>query len=106
MPGWQPPETRGAGRLSDERATDHARQWARGAGKTTFIERQLEAIGVVTFAARAERDPALRKVHESSPATHPELQRYRRAGAYEAALYRFPCVEMEAFFMSKVMNNY
>lgn len=76
------------------------------AGKTTFIERLLDAEAAFVICVRAQRDPKLRKEQESAPKTHAELRRYREAGASAVALYRFaePC--MDAFFTSAFMQDY
>jgi hypothetical protein len=46
------------------------------------------------------------KEAESAPRVHPELRRYRAAGASAVALYRFPAPPGDAFFMSDVMQDY
>ena len=48
----------------------------------------------------------VREDRESSPKTHPQLRRYRKAGASAVALYRFAAPSMDEFFMSEVMQNY
>lgn len=77
-----------------------------GAGKTTFIERLLEAEIAFAICIRGERDAKLRKEQESNPRSHAELCRYRRAGAAAVALYRFGVPDTDAFFVSSVMQNY
>ena len=47
-----------------------------GAGKTTFVERLLEAKLALTLCARGVRDATLVETEESEPKTHPELRRW------------------------------
>lgn len=77
-----------------------------GAGKTTFVERLLGAEIALALCVRAERAPKLRKARESAPQSHAELRRYRAAGATDVALYRFPGPDWEAFYTSRVMEEY
>ncbi len=77
-----------------------------GAGKTTFVERLLDAEVAFAICVRAERDGRLRKEQESAPRRHPELRRYRDAGASAVALYRFAKPDTDAFFTSGVMQDY
>ena len=77
-----------------------------GAGKTTFIERLLDAEMALTLCVRGERDPTIAQEEESAPGTHSELRRYLRAGASGVALYRFAAPSMDEFFMSEVMQNF
>lgn len=77
-----------------------------GAGKTTFVERLLDAEAGFAICVRAERDSKLRKERESAPKTHAELRRYREAGASAAALYRFPEPDTDAFFTTDFMQDY
>lgn len=88
-----------------ERALIHVAGPA-GAGKTTFIERMLDAEVAFAICVRAQRDPKLRKEQESAPRTHAELRRYREAGASATALYRFAEPSMDAFFTSAFMQEY
>lgn len=88
-----------------ERALIHVAGPA-GAGKTTFVERLLGAEISLALCVRAERDPKLRNVQESAPKSHAELRRYRTAGASDVALYRFPGPDWEAFYTSRVMEEY
>lgn len=76
------------------------------AGKTTFIERLLDAEVAFAICVRAQRDPKLRKEQESAPKNHAELRRYREAGASAVALYRFAEPSMDAFFTSAFMQDY
>ncbi len=78
----------------------------RGAGKTTFIERLLDAEVALAICVRAERDAKLRREQESSPRTHAELRRYRKAGGGAVALYRFREPDTDTFFMSAIMQEY
>jgi molybdopterin-guanine dinucleotide biosynthesis protein len=79
----------------------------RGAGKTTFIERVLEGAGEWILAARCVRDDSLRALRETAPKAHPELRRYRKAGATGAAFLTFPerDVGSEAFFVTRLMED-
>jgi len=88
-----------------ERALIHAAGPA-GAGKTTFIERLLDAEVAFAICVRTERDPKLRKELESAPKAHAELRRYREAGASAVALYRFAEPSMDAFFTTAFMQDY
>ena len=88
-----------------ERALIHVAGPA-GAGKTTFVERLLGAEISLALCVRAERDPKLRKAQESAPKSHAELRRYRAAGASDVALYRFPGPDWEAFYTSRVLEEY
>lgn len=83
-----------------ERALVHVAGPA-GAGKTTLIERLLDAQVAFALCVRGERDPKVRQEQESSPKAHPELRRYRGAGACDVALYRFSEPSMDEFFMDK-----
>lgn len=76
------------------------------AGKTTLVERLLEASVAFSICVRAHRDATLRKEKESAPKAHPELRRYRAAGASAVALYRFADVNMDAFFTTEFMDDY
>jgi hypothetical protein len=72
-----------------------------------FVEAVLAARGNLLLAARCLRQETLRRARESSPLRHPELQRYRRAGAYAAALFTFPGpnADPDAFFESELRLN-
>jgi hypothetical protein len=76
------------------------------AGKTTFVERLLNAEVAFAICVRAEQDPKLRKEQESAPKSHAELRRYREAGASAVSLYRFAEPSTDAFFMSEFMQDY
>ena len=88
-----------------ERALIHVAGPA-GAGKTTFVERLLGAEVSLALCVRTERDPKLRNAQESAPRSHAELCRYRAAGASDVALYRFPRPDWEAFYTSRVLEEY
>jgi len=88
-----------------ERALIHVAGYT-GAGKTTFIERLLDAEVALAICIRAEHDAKLRKEQESAPKANAELRRYRNAGASAVALYRFAEQSMDAFFTSDVMQDY
>jgi hypothetical protein len=77
-----------------------------GAGKTAFVER-LVAGGHWVLAVRCRRDTTLRRPREASPARHPELRRYRAAGASAAALFSFPPGDLAAddFYATHLMED-
>ncbi|MCX7037672.1 MAG: hypothetical protein NT005_00765 [Spirochaetes bacterium] len=77
-------------------------------GKTTFVESVLGATGGLLIAARCVRDDTCRHARETAPKTHPELRRYRGAGASGAALFVFPGSDTgsDAFFMTELMAAY
>ncbi len=79
-----------------------------GSGKTTFIEAMLAGVDALTLAARCMRDDTLTQAREGAPRTHPELRRYRQAGAASAAVYTFPGQQSgtDDFFMTNLMMNY
>ena len=79
-----------------------------GFGKTGFLEALLAADDGPTLVARCVRDDRLRRSRVSSPRFHPELQRYRQAGAYAAALFAFPRHDADPidFYDTQVMMNY
>ena len=79
-----------------------------GAGKTTLVEAIIADIGASVMAARCVRDDSLAESRETSPTTHPELRRYRGAGAAGTALFRFPerDIGSDAFFMTRLMEDY
>ena len=79
-----------------------------GSGKTTFIEAILKSVDGPVLAARCIRDDALRQALETAPKDHPELWRYKQAGAWDAALFAFPgkLIGSEAFFVSNLMMEY
>ena len=78
-----------------------------GSGKTAFIEAMLAGAGALTLAARCLRDDTLAQAREFAPRTHPELRRYRQAGAAGAAVYTFPGQSgTNDFFMTNLMMNY
>lgn len=79
-----------------------------GSGKTTFIEAMLAGAGALTLVARCLRDDTLAQAHEGAPKAHPELRRYRQAGAAGAAVYTFPGQQSSTddFFMTNLMTNY
>ena len=63
-----------------ERALIHVAGPA-GAGKTAFIEALLAEGHALILAARCRRDDSLHQPRETAPSAHPELRRYRQAGA-------------------------
>lgn len=80
----------------------------KGAGKTTFVEQILGGASEWVLAARCVRDDSLRKARESAPRSHPELRRYREAGASGAAIFTFPegDIGSDAFFLTHLMEDY
>ena len=79
-----------------------------GAGKTTLVEAIIAGIDASVLAARCVRDDSLPEARESAPTTHPELRRYRKAGATGAALFSLPGRDIgsDAFFMTHLMEDY
>ena len=79
-----------------------------GSGKTTLIEAMLRAASELILAVRCVRDNALREARETAPKSHPELCRYRQAGASGVALFAFPedDIGSDAFFMTDLMTDY
>ena len=79
-----------------------------GCGKTTFIESMLRAAGELICAARCVRDDSHPHARETAPKRHPELRRYRDAGATGAALFTFAenDIDSDAFFMTNLMADY
>ena len=79
-----------------------------GSGKTTFIEAMLAGADALTLVARCLRDDTLDQAREGAPRAHPELCRYRQAGAAGAALYTFPGRQSvtDDCFMTNLMTNY
>jgi len=80
-----------------------------GAGKTAFVEALLRSLGDEVICVRAVADDSLRSPRETRPKSHPELRRYRQAGASVVALYRFSPTDVtatDAFFMTDFMENY
>jgi len=79
-------------------------------GKTTLIEQVLRALAFdgMVLAARCVRDDSLRLFREAAPKRHPELHRYREAGAIEAAVFTFPGSDIgsDAFYMTRLMESY
>lgn len=62
----------------------------------------------MVLAARCVRDDSLRRSGEAAPKGHPELRRYREAGAIDAAVFTFPGSDIgaEAFYMTRLMESY
>ena len=79
-----------------------------GAGKTTLVEAISADLGPFVLAARCIRDDSLREPRETAPRAHPELRRYREAGATGTALFAFPerDIGSDAFFMTQLMEDY
>src|SRR6266508_1421327 len=81
---------------------------APGSGKTAFIEAMLAEAGALVLAARCLRDDTVAQARQSAPRAHPELRRYRQAGAAGAAVFTFPGERSgtDDFFMTNLMMNY
>jgi hypothetical protein len=79
-----------------------------GAGKTTFVETVLRGVDRWWLAARCVRNDSLRQARETSAKSHPELRRYRAAGATAAALFEFPGDDIgsDEFFLTHLMEDY
>ncbi len=90
-----------------ERALIHV-AGPQNAGKTTLIEQVLRAFDGLVLAARCVRDDSLRRSREAAPKRHPELSRYREAGAIEAAFFTFPGsdIDSDEFYMTRLMEGY
>jgi hypothetical protein len=78
------------------------------AGKTRFVEAVLGEIDFMTLVARCRRDDTPKRPRESAPKGHPELLRYRQAGASGVAFYRFAGdrYSHDDFFMTDLMGDY
>jgi hypothetical protein len=79
-----------------------------GSGKTAFIEAMLAGTAPMVLAARCLRNDSLAQAQETRPRTHPELRRYRQAGAAGAVVFAFPghAIGSDDFFMTDLMMNY
>jgi hypothetical protein len=79
-----------------------------GAGKTMLIESLLRSYDGLVLVARCVRDDSLRSSRETAPKRHPEMRRYREAGASGAALFRFPSadIDSDAFYTTDLMQDY
>ncbi|MGA7924701.1 MAG: hypothetical protein WCA20_01765 [Candidatus Sulfotelmatobacter sp.] len=78
-----------------------------GSGKTTFVEAILSIADWPVLVARCIRDDALRRERETESENHPELRRYRQAGASGVALFVFPGnIAWNGFFLTKLMEDY
>jgi len=77
-------------------------------GKTTFIEAVLAASDELILAARCLSKDSLTASRETSPQKHPELRRFRDAGASGVALFEFPTTsgDSDDFFMTRLMSDY
>jgi hypothetical protein len=77
-------------------------------GKTAFIEAMLPGSDALVIAARCVRDDTLSQFRETTPGSHPELRRYREAGAIGAALLTFPrdADLSDSFFTTDLMMDY
>jgi hypothetical protein len=79
-----------------------------GGGKTTLVERLLEAGKALCLAARCVRDASADRYKESFPKQDSELRRYRRAGAVGTARLFVPEGEdaWDDFYSGGFMENY
>ncbi len=79
-----------------------------GAGKTTLIESLLRSYDGLVLVARCVCDDSLRSSRETAPKRHPEMRRYREAGASGASLFRFPStdIDSDAFYTTDLMQDY
>jgi molybdopterin-guanine dinucleotide biosynthesis protein len=77
-------------------------------GKTAFIEALLRGRFESLLCVRGTEEPKLREVVEAAPAAHPELSRYRKAGATDAVCFRFSrrYTDTDDFFMTEFMSGY
>ncbi len=77
-------------------------------GKTSLVEAVLSALDEDILVARCLREDSLNQPRESTPKNHPELRRYRQAGAIRSALFRFPGdgSGLDSFFSSELMTEY
>ncbi len=78
-----------------------------GAGKTAFVERLVAGCGHWVLAVRCRRDTTLRRPREACPVRHPELRRYRAAGASAAGLFTFPPGDLAAddLFTTRLLED-
>lgn len=90
-----------------ERSFIHVGGMPKG-GKTTLIERLLEAYDGFALVARCFRADNLRQAQETRPERSVELRRYREAGAGDAIRYRFPRSDAdgEPFFLTHMMEDF
>ena len=79
-----------------------------GSGKTAVVKALLAADDGPTLVACCVRGDIFRRWRESSPRTHPEMQRYRQAGAYANAMFAFPGHEhdLNEFYETQLMLNH
>jgi len=68
----------------------------------------LTGSDALVIAARCAHDDTLRQFRETTPGTHPELRRYREAGAIGAAMLTFPGDSdlSDDFFATDLLLNY
>jgi hypothetical protein len=78
-----------------------------GAGRTAFVERLVAGCRHWVLAVRCRRDPTLRRPREACPLRHPELGRYRAAGASAAGLFAFPPGDLAAddFYTTRLLED-
>src|SRR5690348_4120831 len=79
-----------------------------GSGKTTFVEALLAAGEPPMVVGRCTQDDSVGRIRESSSPRHPELQRYRQAGAWAATVFTFPRQDANPvdFYESRLMLEY
>jgi hypothetical protein len=79
-----------------------------GVGKTLFIEQLLRSFDDEVLVARCLRDESARSLRESAPKTHPELRRYRQAGASGTAIFTCPVrdLDTEDLYSTRLMEDY
>jgi len=77
-----------------------------GAGKTSLVEALLRSMDADVICMRGMHDESRRTPKEERPRAHPELRRYRSAGASGVTLYRFREVDSDAFYDSDFMTDY
>ena len=77
-----------------------------GAGKTIFIERVLKSARHDLLVARCSLSDAVRKPRESAPSSHPELKRYRKAGAPVVAKFVFAAGNADDFFETDLLSQW
>ncbi len=77
-----------------------------GAGKTRFIETMLEADLGLSICVRGVQEAKRRKVLETIEENDEELRRYAEAGAVAIVRFRFGRPDGNAFFGSRVMQDF
>jgi hypothetical protein len=77
-------------------------------GKTLLIEQLLRSFDDSILVARCVPEESSRAFRESAPKAHPELRRYRRAGAGGVALFTCPAsgIDSEDLYSTELMQDY